>query len=87
MFRWGETLMDEDLSPKSLKNPIYGFCFDRKSSSRGISVVYSEGFSQFQQSLLENKNDTQNIEYNPIDVFNNAKRIYESQKSQVIKKK
>lgn len=42
---------------------------------RTMSVADSEGFSQFQASLVEHKNDTKNVEYNPLDVFINAKRI------------
>lgn len=75
MFRWDRDNEIENISPRDLTNPIYGFFYDKKSTNRNLSVADSEGISQFQVSLIDHKNETNNVEYNPLDVFLNAKRL------------
>ena len=75
MFKWDDSEDISCITPKDLRNPIYGFFYDPKVGGRTLSVADSEGFSQFQDSLVEHKNETENVEYNPLDVFLKAKRI------------
>ena len=74
MYKWEPSLFSGDLASIDLQNPIYGFSYDKNPVTRSMSATDTEGFSQFQPILLDHKNYTPNIEYNPIDVFNNAMR-------------
>lgn len=74
MYKWEPSLFSGDLASIDLQNPIYGFSYDKNPVTRSMSATDTEGFSQFQPILLDHKNDTPNIEYNPLDVFNNAMR-------------
>ena len=80
MYKWEPSLFSGDFISVDLQNPIYGFNYDKNTVTRSISATDTEGFSQFQPILLDHKNDTANIEYNPLDVFNNALR-YQSANS------
>lgn len=72
MYKWEPSLFSGDFTSVDLQNPIYGFSYDKNNVTRSMSATDTEGFSQFQPILLDHKNDTANIEYNPLDVFNNA---------------
>ena len=74
MYRWDPSPSNGLMSNFDIQNPIYGFQYDKNPVTRAMSATDTEGFSQFQPTLLEHKNDTENIEYNPLDVFNNAMR-------------
>ncbi|OHT04612.1 HMG box family protein [Tritrichomonas foetus] len=74
MYKWEPSLISGDFSSIDLQNQIYGFNYDKNPVTRAMSATDTEGFSQFQPTLLGHKNDTTNIEYNPLDVFNNAMR-------------
>ena len=55
-----------------------------------MTATDTEGFSQFQPILLDHKNDSETVEYNPIDVFANATRfktaIVKPRQAKVMKK-
>jgi hypothetical protein len=72
MYKWQPSLA-AGFSEYDPANPLYGFSYDRNPGSRNISAT-EIGIAQFQPSLMEHKNETPNIEYNPLDVFNNAVR-------------
>lgn len=72
MYIWEPSRTSSDFSSINLQNPIYGFSYDKNPVTRSLSATDTEGFVQFQPSLLEHKNDSNNIEYNPLDVYMNA---------------
>lgn len=78
MHKWEPSLVSGDFLSFDLSDPIYGFQYEKNTVIRNISAADTEGFSQFQPSLLEHKNDSNNIEYNPLDVFINAMRMQQS---------
>lgn len=75
MYKWNPSLPSAESMSMDLQNPIYGFSCNKTVGTRTISGTDADGFSQFQPALLEHRNETANIEYNPLDVFTNAVRL------------
>lgn len=77
MYKWDDSF--DSISEDNLVNPKFGMYYEKESRVRAFPAADSEGFSQFQNSLFEKKNETSNIEYNPKDVFKNALKYQEIQ--------
>lgn len=87
MYKWEENdNQDFEISIRELGDPIYGF-YNIKKTGRAISIADSEGFSQFHISLVDHKNETPNIEYNPMDVFMNGKKLNQNERKAQAPKK
>lgn len=74
MYKWDPASGSPDFLAVDLQDPIYGFSYDKNPVTRAMAATDTEGFSQFQPTLLDHKNDTDTVEYNPLDVFSNATR-------------
>jgi hypothetical protein len=75
MYPWQPSLARGGYTEYDVNHPMYGFMYDKTPAARGISAPDPAGFAQFQPALLDHKNETPNIEYNPMDVFNSAMRL------------
>lgn len=73
MEKWN--IDSDEINEDNMTNPKYGLFFEKENSVRTFTATDTDGFSQFQNSLFERKNETTNIEYNPMDVFKNALRF------------
>ena len=72
MYKWDP--FAPDVFAVDLQDPVYGFSYEKNPVTRAMAATDTEGFSQFQPTLLDHKNDTDTVEYNPMDVFTNATR-------------
>jgi hypothetical protein len=70
MYRWDPHPGSPD--PVDLRNPIYGFFYEKSPVNPSMSSHETDGLAPFQLSLLDHKNDSSNIEYNPMEVFHKA---------------
>jgi len=74
MEKWENTSLS-NTSIYDIHNPRYGFFYDKKAGIRNNSMIDADAISQFNPALIDHKNENVNIEYSPIDVFMNAKRV------------
>lgn len=74
MYKWDPSLSGNSIA-MDLQNPIYGFQCNKNTATRPMAGADADGFSQFQPTLLDHRNESWDVEYNPIDVFTNAAKI------------
>ena len=72
MEKWENSSL---IHEEGIFNPKYGFFYEKKQYHRTNSLSDADSISNFNSNLIDHKNETTNIEFNPLDVFLNAKKI------------